>query len=234
MSRKREQRKRRTKMLIKRKKKELSDRTINIWNQYDFAMSGLGEKSRLAGRIKHFIRCLKWSKQRIVRGYADTDVWDIGVYLQRLMPDMLKHLKDHRMGSPGFLGENYTNEEGFVVNDTCHAEWNKILDKMIFLWRETDETTCSKQNPYEEEYMKAFSEFQEKYGLLGEKLRTRKEREENKKHGVHTIHFMDELPEYKEIHDKHREEDRKLEQYRSDCKDEALDMLKEYFYSLWD
>ena len=45
---------------------------------------------------------------------------------------------------------------------------------------------------------------------------------------------MDELPEYKEIHDLHREEERKLEEYREQCKNEALDMLKEHFFSLWD
>ena len=38
-----------------------------------------------------------------------------------------------------------------MVNDTCHEEWDKILERMIFLWRETDEESCSKKNPYEEE-----------------------------------------------------------------------------------
>ena len=185
--------------------------------------------------IKHFGRCLKWSRQRVVRGYADCDVWSMFSYLQELMPDMLQHLKDNRHGSPGYLGENYTNEDGILVNDTCHAEWDKILDRMIFLWRETDEETCSKKNPYEDEYMKAFSEFDEKYGFLGEKLQTKAELEENKKRGGGgTIHFMDEIPEYKEIYERHRVEDEKLEKYREECKDEAIDMLKEYFFSLWD
>ena len=53
-------------------------------------------------------------------------------YLQRLIPDMLQDLRDNRSGSPGYLGDNYKNEEGILVNDTCHAEWDKILDKMIF------------------------------------------------------------------------------------------------------
>jgi hypothetical protein len=45
---------------------------------------------------------------------------------------------------------------------------------------------------------------------------------------------MDELPEYKDIDDKYRHESEKLEQYRDNCKDEALDMLKKYFWYLWD
>lgn len=42
---------------------------MNIWNKYDFAMSGLGKKSKILAKIKHFFKCVKWSKQRITRGY---------------------------------------------------------------------------------------------------------------------------------------------------------------------
>ena len=106
---------------------------------------------------------------------------------------------------------------------------------MIFLWRESNELTCSRKNPYEKEHSKAFEEFTEKYGFLGEKLQTAEELEGNRKRGGGgTIHFMDELPEYKEISDKYRKESKILEDYRNISKDEALDMLKEYFFDLWD
>ena len=78
-------------------------------------------------------------------------------------------------------------------------------------------------------------EFRNKYGLLGEKLQTEEELEANRKRGGGgTVHFMDELPEYKEISNRYFEEEYKIEAYRSGCKDEALDLLKEYFYALWD
>ncbi len=206
----------------------------NIWNREEFAMCGLGERSRLWGKIKHIKKCIYWSKQRIVRGYADIDKWNMSHFLQTLIPDMLQDLRDNRWGSPGFLGENYTNDEGVLVNDTCHGEWNKILDHMIFLWRESKEETCSRKNPYDEEYDAASKEFHDKYGFLGEKLQTETEVEENRKRGGGgTVHFMNELPEYKEIYERHYAEERKLEVYRAECKDEALDLLKEYFYSLW-
>ena len=222
-------------MLKRNREKKLPDRSNNAWNKYDFAMCGLGKKNMLWAKIKHIKRCLRWSKQRIVRGYSDFDVRNMHGYLQKLLPDMLQSLKDNRNGSPGFLGENYTNDKGILVNDTCHAEWDKILDRIIFLWKETDEDTCSKKNPYEDEYMKAFGEFTDKYGLLGEKLQTEEELEENRKRGGgSTVHFMHELPEYKEISDKYHEEERNLEQYRNECKDEAMDMLKQYFFALWD
>ena len=158
--------------MFKRSKKAALEEghTNNIWNKHDFTMCGLGEKSRLWATMKHLGRCVKWSKQRIVRGYADSDIWNMYGYLQTLLPDMLEYLKNHRSGSPGYLGENYTNEDGILVNDTCHEAWDRILDRMIFLWRETDEETCSKKNSYEDEYMKALDEFTEQYGILGEKL----------------------------------------------------------------
>ncbi len=219
---------------MSKKQKEFPVSSNNVWNKYDFAMSGLGAKSKFLGKIKHIGRCVKWSKQRIVRGYSDADVWEMYSFLERLLPDMLQTYKETRTGSPGYLGENYVNEEGYSVNDTCHAEWDAILDKMIFLWKESVEDTCSRKNAYEEEYDKAHNEFIEKYGFGGEKLQTEEELEQKRKNGCRTMHFMDELPEYKEISDKYRAEERKLKQYRVECKDEALDLLKKHFYDFWD
>lgn len=207
----------------------------NIWDKEGFQMCGLGEKSKIMAKIKYFKKCLRWSLQRIVRGYADCDKRNMYGYLQNLIPDMLQDLRDERHGSPGCLGKNYTNADGILVNDTCHEEWDKILDRMIFLWRESNEYTCAKRNPYEEEHSKAHKEFIEKFGLLGEKLQTEEELEKNRKRGGGgTIHFMEELPEYKEISDKYLEEERKLDEYRNKSKDEAMDLLKEYFFNLWD
>ncbi|MGN8755503.1 hypothetical protein [Blautia sp. HCP3S3_C4] len=45
---------------------------------------------------------------------------------------------------------------------------------------------------------------------------------------------MSELPEYKEISEKYMDEEKKLEQYRIDCKDEVMDLMKEHFFALWD
>lgn len=127
------------------KKMYEDDSLLNIWNGNGFVMCGLEKKSRMLAKIKHFFRCIKWSKQRAKRGFADSDVWSMYTYLEELMPAMLQYLKDNRMGSPAMLGENYTDEHGIMQNDACHKEWDKILDRMIFLWRELDEETCSEK-----------------------------------------------------------------------------------------
>ena len=132
--------------------KEMPLSTNNIWNKRDFALAGF------KGWVKHFFRCIKWSRQRITRGYADSDVWDMDAFLQKLIPDMLENFKDNHHGAPTCLGED---------EDTANAEWDRILDKMIFLWRESGKDLSPKK-------------------------------------------------------------------YRDECKDEAFEMLKEYFFCLWD
>lgn len=207
----------------------------NIWDKEGFLMCGLGEKHKIIAKIKYIRKCIRWSWQRIIRGYADCDKWSMYNFLQNLIPEMLQDMRNNRHGSPGYLGENYTNSEGILVNDTCHDEWDKLLDCMIFLWREANEDTCCRKNAYEEEYNKAREEFTEKYGFLGEKLQTETELEENRKRGGGgTVHFMRELPEYEELSERYFEEELMLDTYRRDCKDKAMDLLKKHFYALWD
>ena len=155
-------------------------------------------------------------------------------YLEELMPAMLQYLKDNRMGSPAMLGENYTDKNGFMQNDTCHKEWDKILDRMIFLWGELDEEKCTKKNPYDEAYTKAMKEFTEKYGFFGEKLETEEEKEKRKKSGGRLVHFMSEIPEYAAIDKLYHDDEKRIDEYREKCKDEVFDLMKKYFFSLWD
>ena len=82
------------------------------------------------------------------------NVWNRDRFLD-VVPDMLEKYKKNCTGSPGILGENYQNEEGFLVNDTCHGEWDRILDEMISLFREADERQCRRKNPYENENMES-------------------------------------------------------------------------------
>lgn len=36
------------------------------------------------------------------------------------------------------------------------------------------------------------------------------------------------------LYDPYDEEESRLEEYRRSCKDEAMDMLKQHFFNLWD
>lgn len=181
-----------------------------------------------------FFKDVKCCFQRIRKGYCNKDTWNMYDWFLKVMPDMLQDYKDNRMGSPGELGENYTNDEGILVNDTCHEEWNKILDHMVFLLHECEEETCSKQNPYEDEHFQMISEFIDKYGFLGQKLMTEEELAEKEKTGASVCHFPREVPEYQELDEKYMEEGRKLEEYRNQCKNEFFELFSKWFWAFWD
>lgn len=175
-------------------------------------------------RIKH-------SHQRITKGFADCDTFNIGTYLSQLIPAMLKDFKENKHSYPVFYKED--GETMLPEEESC-KNWNEILDRMIFLWNELDNELCSKKNPYEEEFMKAFEKYNETYGFLGEGLMSEEEKKKAENTSSVKVHFMNEVPEYKEIHDKYMKEQKKIEEYQVQCKDEAFDLMKQYFYDLWD
>ena len=179
----------------------------------------------------------KMRKQRLKRGYSDMDVWDIKFWFMNTVRPMLQQLRDTHTGSPSRLGENYQNENGLWVNDTCHDEWDAILDRMIFLLGEMDEEKCSRKNPYDKQWENAHKKFREKYGLFGDGLKSEEELSEEKKKGSHRIYFPSDEPgrdDIKELEKKWRDEEDNLYQYRLNCKDEFFKLFSEYFYDLWD
>ena len=78
------------------------------------------------------------------------------------------------------------------------------------------------------------NEFTEKYGFFGEKLETEEEKEKRKKSGNRRVHFMSEIPEYAAIDKLYHEEEKRIDEYREKCKDEVFDLMKKYFFALWD
>lgn len=177
-------------------------------------------------KVKNVRRFFRYSFQRITKGYCDKDVWEMYPHLQAIIPAMLSELRENHMGYP-VINEKDTFEEG-------EERWNKILDRMIFCFRESDESACTRLNPYEAEHSAALEEFTDKYGFFGEGLKTEEEKEKEKSAPGKRMHFMDELPEYKDISKKYFDYERKLDKYREQKKNEAFNLLKKYFFGLWD
>ena len=151
---------------------------------------------------------------------------------------MLEDLKETTHGYPSMpddfsqalVGTGAPEE----VDEEGMKRWKNILSEMIFLFREANEDTCTKKNPYEEEHDKASDEFTKKYGFFGEKLKTEEEKEEEKKTGNSRWYMLEDVPEYKEISDLYHDEYRKIVEYRHECKDKGMDLFKEWFWNLWD
>ena len=129
------------------------------------------------------------------------------------------------MGYPGsFTG---TEEENV-------RKWNRILEHMEFLFREANEETCHRKNPYEEAYDQAREAFTRKYGMFGEKLKTEEEKEQEKDKGYYCVHTMSDVPEYKEILDQWFAAEKELAAYRDRCMKEGMKLFTRYLWDLWD
>ncbi len=96
----------------------------------------------------YFFKNIQYSFQRIVKGYCNRDLWNIDDWFMSVMPDMLKEFKAGKHGAPCCLGTEYLNEDGILCNDTCHEEWDRILDEMIYWFQEMNEETCQRKNEY--------------------------------------------------------------------------------------
>jgi hypothetical protein len=64
---------------------------------------------------KTYARPLRWSYQRVTRGWADCDTWNLDHHLAEWLPDALEYLKSTEHGTPTQLSEE---------------EWNNTLNQM--------------------------------------------------------------------------------------------------------
>lgn len=193
-------------------------------------------EEKLPGIIKEFAREIRYCHQRIWRGYCDHDIFSIFDWFLGIMPSMLEAFKDNLHGcpdAPGLISHRVFLEDADKDTESMKA-WTEILDKMAFLLKEADESTCSRTNQYEEAFLNARQEFEEKYGKWGEKLLTPKEQDDLKNNRGRRIYFPGDVDEYKELSDHYLEEERRIAEYRRNCKNEALKLFSEWFYDLWD
>lgn len=80
-------------------------------------------------KILHFpidlYRETKWFIQRGKRGFSDRDVWDVDFYLSKIIPQMLKQLRETQTILPTW---DYGNEP----EELAQKRWNTILDDIIY------------------------------------------------------------------------------------------------------
>lgn len=115
----------------------------------------------------------KMSYQRFKRGYADIDWWCIdGWFVDHIVP-LLMSLRDNHHGYPSQLQDEwekenkelkkkifkeYSKEEAEakwndLALDGADEKWTKILDRMVYCFRNCDPfKDVDLINPYEEEY----------------------------------------------------------------------------------
>tara|TARA_R100000750_G_C2331441_1_gene90273 strand:+ start:107 stop:526 length:420 start_codon:yes stop_codon:yes gene_type:complete len=100
-------------------------------------------------KVKHII-------QKIIRGFSDSDLWDLDYHLSELILPRLKAFRNY-------------NQAGHPSRLKDENEWNDILDKMIYSFEyvlrdygiEDDDWNDSQEKKYKEyeEGMKLFIDF---------------------------------------------------------------------------
>jgi hypothetical protein len=86
------------------------------------------------GRIGYKI---KYAYQRVSRGWDDTAVWSIDWYLSKLIPQLVKRLKDNKIGYPMEMYEGMTplDEGGWTYSkeddEAAAQKWQGILQTII-------------------------------------------------------------------------------------------------------
>ena len=207
-------------------------------------MNSVFANIRTAGDV---FKSFKWAYQRAIKGYSNLDTYGVGDWFLNTLPDMLESIKNNRVGFPSVLQMEGMEHYGLKsmdeynaaseklrdkVDDYCNEKWGEILSELIFLLREANEDTCTKVNPYEEEYHRVSEEFRKKYGEWGERLMTVKEKAKAKKNGSYPVYLPSHLPETKEISELYFNEEHKIREYQAQCKDKAIEMFSKWFYSL--
>lgn len=97
--------------------------------------------------------------------------------------------------------------------DLTEEEWAVTLERLSFLFSEIDEDTCSVRNEYEKDF----------YEILLQEYDKNREK---------TWARISETPD--EVKENYYKRENEIFEYRNKCKDEALDLIKEYFWNLWD
>ena len=95
-------------------------------------------------KTTNLFKHIKYSFQRMRKGYCDYDVFAINHWFLRIMPQMLTELQEKRKSFPEVLAERYVEKNRgdipyqeyydkhlIEIEDFCNEEWGDILDKMI-------------------------------------------------------------------------------------------------------
>lgn len=99
--------------------------------------------------LREYKRQTKWAWQRVFRGWDDRAVWSLNYYLAEIIPQVLKKLKEDKVGVPMqfFEGLPYEDENTYSYSEEsmkiAEERWNVVLDEMIAgfeiynnLWKE--------------------------------------------------------------------------------------------------
>jgi len=122
--------------------------------------------------VEHIGYVIKYAWQRVFRGWDDTAVWDVNSYLNKLIPQLIKRLKEVGHGYPMEMYEGMTpiDEGGWEYSKEddklAVQKWDDILQDIIDGFeaaKEIDEKNLWNKDP---EYTELNDKFEKGFNLF--------------------------------------------------------------------
>lgn len=136
-----------------------------------------------------WFREIKWTYQRVVRGWDDRVLWNVDAYLAQMLPIWLTELKKQD-SCPTLLSKDKPEIETYDDSDWASnkKEWDTIIDKIIEGFHSATKLIEGESPAWDkffEEYEKRYGDYdfndQEQHDELLEELGTLKEHIEEEK-----------------------------------------------------
>lgn len=189
----------------------------------------------------------RMAKQRYKRGFSDSDCWGMNYWLTETFPKMILNLRDMKHSAPDLKFEEYDTlpgpwryeykrqyrelckkQECEYEEDSIFEKWFVLLSRMAYCLQQANEDK-EMYNEYKEEYDKAL------WGEEDEKdFKSFKKWWEKHTDKVEGGYILKHNEVDKELEEKYWKKEEEIAKYKESMKDEALDLIKKYFYNLWD
>lgn len=166
---------------------------------------------RLRRKFKDYKFERRMAKQRYKKGYADCDCWGMSYWLVSTFPEMILNLRDMKHGAPELPFEEF---------DTFPLEWKDEELQKYKLRQERDGYEYKPDSIYTKWYI-----------ILTRIAFCLKEADEDKE--VYNP-FKKDYYVSDDLEKAYYREEEKILKYKENMKDEAMDLIKKYFYHLWD
>lgn len=124
---------------------------------------------------------IKYAWQRVYRGWDDTAMWGIDMYLSKMIPEMTRELKKWSQALPmqAFEGLPYEDEINYGYSEEsmniASERWNKVLEEIaegfeIYYKSDSDIQYYKDEENLRklEKFEKAFDLFRKNFGSLGD------------------------------------------------------------------
>lgn len=187
----------------------------------------------------------RMKKQRYKRGFSDSDCWGLDYWICETLPKMILRLRDMKHGYPCGLEfkeyDNFPKEWKLQELDKCKqvfekedwefsfedpmVKWYITLTRIAFCLQQADKD-LELPNEYREQFFNELFRDMEKDTIS-----------EWFKHLWKKVDkgYVYNPPEVnKDLEKNYYKVEEENDLYKVKCKNEAMDLLKEYFYCLWD